>query len=204
MADGSDQGQGLGGLAFALAWVRNPRRVGAIAPASKALAQAMADEVARVGPELLIEIGAGTGAITQALARLGAPPDRFVVIERDPGLVRHLHERFPRAEVLHACATRLDLLPLPPAQSMALVSSLPLMSMPRDEARRCVKAMLALLERTPNARLLQYTYAARHVRPFDQLPPGWRWRRVTTVWANLPPATVWSLEPTAHFTQGIH
>ena len=76
MADGSDQGQGLGGLAFALAWVRNPRRVGAIAPASKALAQAMADEVARVGPGLLIEIGAGTGAITQALARLGAPPDR--------------------------------------------------------------------------------------------------------------------------------
>lgn len=202
MADG--RGQGLGGLAFALAWVRNPRRVGAIAPASKALAQAIAGEVARVGPELLLEVGAGTGAITQALAALGPPPERFFVIERDPGLVRHLRERFPSAEVQHACATRLDLLPLPPAASLMLVSSLPLMSMPRDEGRRCVHAMLALLERMPNARLLQYTYAARHVRPFDQLPPGWRWRRVKTVWANLPPATVWSLEPTAHFTQGIH
>lgn len=202
MADG--RGQGLGGLAFALAWVRNPRRVGAIAPASKALAQAIAVEVARVGPELLLEVGAGTGAITQALAALGPPPERFFVIERDPGLVRHLRERFPGAEVLHACASRLDLLPLPPAASLMLVSSLPLMSMPRDEGRRCVHAMLALLERVPNARLLQYTYAARHVRPFDQLPPGWRWRRVKTVWANLPPATVWSLEPAAHFTQGLH
>ena len=202
MADG--RGQGLSGLAFALAWVRNPRRVGAIAPASRALAQAVAAEVSRVGPELLLAIGAGTGAITRALADLGPPPDRFFIIERDPGLVRHLHHRFPRAEVLHACATRLDALPLPAASSLMLVSSLPLLSMPRDEARRCVQAMLALLERQPNARLLQYTYAARHVRPFDQLPPGWRWRRVTTVWANLPPATVWSLEPAAHATHGIH
>ncbi len=202
MADG--RGQGLGGLAFALAWVRNPRRVGAIAPASRALAQAIAAEVSRVGPELLVEVGAGTGAITQALAGLGPPPDRFFVIERDPGLVRHLHHRFARAEVLHACATQLHALALPPSDSLMLVSSLPLMSMPRDEARRCVQSMLALMERVPNARLLQYTYAARHVRPFDQLPPGWRWRRISTVWANLPPATVWSLEPAAHPTHGIH
>ena len=62
---------GLGeGLAFALGWVRNPRRVGAIAPASRALAQAMADEVSRVAPDRLVEVGAGTGAITQALAQL--------------------------------------------------------------------------------------------------------------------------------------
>lgn len=202
MSDG--RGQGLGGLAFALAWVRDPRRVGAIAPASRALAQAIAREVSRVGPELLLEVGAGTGAITKALADLGPPPDRFFVVERDPGLVRHLHHRFPRAEVLHACATQLHALPLPTARSLVLVSSLPLMSMPREEGRRCVQSMLTLMERVPNARLLQYTYAARHVRPFDQLPPGWRWRRVSTVWANLPPATVWSLEPAAHPTHGIH
>lgn len=200
----NERGLKQGGLAFALAWVRDPRRVGAIAPASRALARAVADEVARIGPELLVEVGAGTGAITQALERVGPPPQRFVVIERDPALVRHLHHRFPRAEVLQACASRLDQLPLPPVASMVLVSSLPLMSLPRDEARRCVDAMLALLERTPNARLLQYTYAARPLKPFDHLPPGWRWRPVTTVWANLPPATVWSLEPAAHPTQGIH
>ena len=48
---------GLGeGLAFALGWVRNPRRVGAIAPASKALAQAMADEVSRLAPDRLLRI----------------------------------------------------------------------------------------------------------------------------------------------------
>ena len=202
MAD--ERGVGLDGLAFAWAWVRNPRRVGAIAPASRALAQAIAREVERIGPELLIEVGAGTGAITQALERIGPPPERFIVVERDAVLARLLHQRFANAEVRHACASELDRLALPPAASLVLVSSLPLMSMPRDEARRCVRAMLALLERMPDARLLQYTYAARHVRPFDHLPPLWHWRRVTTVWANLPPATVWSLEPSARFPQGIH
>ena len=195
---------GLGeGLAFALGWVRNPRRVGAIAPASRALAQAMADEVSRVAPDRLVEVGAGTGAITQALARLQLGRERFQVVERDPGFVRRLHERFPQAEVVHGCATRLDRLATDPKTSLVIVSSLPLMSMPREETQACVQAMHSLLEHHAGARLLQYTYAARHVRPFDA-PPGWHWRRVTTVWANLPPATVWSLEAVARFSTGLH
>lgn len=195
---------GLGeGLAFALGWVRNPRRVGAIAPASRALAQAMADEVARIAPDRLVEVGAGTGAITQALAQLNLGPSRFQVVERDPAFVRRLHERFPQADVVHGCASQLDRLATDPKNSLVIVSSLPLMSMPRDETLGCVQAMHALLEHHAGARLLQYTYAARHVRPFDA-PPGWRWRRVTTVWANLPPATVWSLEAVARFSTGIH
>jgi len=105
--------------------------------------------------------------------------------------------------VVHGCASQLDRLATDPKNSLVIVSSLPLMSMPRDETLGCVQAMHALLEHHAGARLLQYTYAARHVRPFDA-PPGWRWRRVTTVWANLPPATVWSLEAVARFSAGIH
>ncbi|MCG2658270.1 MAG: phospholipid methyltransferase, partial [Hydrogenophaga sp.] len=56
------------GLAFALGCLRNPRRVGAIAPASRALAQAVCDEALRGAPGVLIEVGAGTGALTRRLA----------------------------------------------------------------------------------------------------------------------------------------
>ena len=148
---------GLGeGLAFALGWVRNPRRVGAIAPASRALAQAMADEVARIAPDRLVEVGAGTGAITQALAQLNLGPSRFQVVERDPGFVRRLHERFPQADVVHGCASQLDRLATDPKTSLVIVSSLPLMSMPREETQGCVRAMHALLDHHTGARLLQY------------------------------------------------
>jgi phosphatidylethanolamine/phosphatidyl-N-methylethanolamine N-methyltransferase len=168
------------GLAFALGCLRDPRRMGAIAPASRALARAIVSEVRRTEPGVLIEVGAGTGAITRELTA------------------------FPLAEVLNRCASNVDSLTIEALSPVTLVSSLPLLSMPRDEARQCVDAMLALIARQPGSRLIQYTYAAPHLRPFNGIPPGWRWRRAASVWANLPPATVWALERVPGSLNGVH
>ena len=40
--------------------------------------------------------------------------------------------------------------------------------------------------------------ASPHLRPFKDIPVGWRWRRAASIWANLPPATVWTLEQASH------
>lgn len=192
------------GLAFALGCLRDPRRMGAIAPASRALARAIVSEVWRSHPGVLIEVGAGTGAITRELAASFAALERFVVIERDPDFARLLRHAFPQAEVLNHCASDVDRLTIEARSTVTLVSSLPLLSMPRDEARQCVNAMLALIGRQPGSRLIQYTYAAPHLRPFNGIPPGWRWRRSTSVWANLPPATVWALERSPVSLNGVH
>ncbi len=192
------------GLAFALGCLRDPRRMGAIAPASRALARAIADEVLRDQPSVLIEVGAGTGAITRALASSAITPERFLVIERDPDFARMLRLSFPALEVLNRCASQVRSLPIAPMAPVTLVSSLPLLSMPRDEANLCIDAMFSLIARQPASRLIQYTYAAPHLRPFNHIPPGWHWRRAASVWANLPPATVWSLERTPGFIHGIH
>ena len=192
------------GLAFALGCLRDPRRMGAIAPASRALARAIVSEVWRSHPGVLIEVGAGTGAITRELAMSFAALDRFVVIERDPDFARLLRRAFPLAEVLNHCASDVNQLSIEARSPVTLVSSLPLLSMPRDEARECVNAMLALIGRQPGSRLIQYTYAAPHLRPFNGIPPGWRWRRSASVWANLPPATVWALERSPGPLNGVH
>jgi phosphatidylethanolamine/phosphatidyl-N-methylethanolamine N-methyltransferase len=180
------------GLAFALGCLRDPRRMGAIAPASRALARAIVSEVRRTEPGVLIEVGAGTGAITRELAASVAAPDRFVVIERDPDFARLLRTAFPLAEVLNRCASNVDSLTIEALSPVTLVSSLPLLS------------MLALIARQPGSRLIQYTYAAPHLRPFNGIPPGWRWRRAASVWANLPPATVWALERVPGSLNGVH
>lgn len=192
------------GLAFALGCLRDPRRMGAIAPASRALARAIVSEVWRSHPGVLIEVGAGTGAITRELASSFAALERFVVIERDPDFARLLRHAFPGAEVLNHCASDVNRLSIEARSPVTLVSSLPLLSMPRDEARECVNAMLALIGRQPGSRLIQYTYAAPHLRPFNGIPPGWRWRRSASVWANLPPATVWALERSPGPHNGVH
>lgn len=186
------------GLAFALGYLRNPRRVGAIAPASRALAQAILTEVLRTAPGTLIEVGAGTGAITRALLPALVQADRFMVIERDPDFARLLRRSFPDLEVLNHCATRLDALDIDHRSPVTVVSSLPLLSMTRDEAHGCIDAMVALIEGRPGSRLIQYTYASPHLRPFKDIPVGWRWRRAASIWANLPPATVWTLEQVNH------
>ncbi|PKO68282.1 MAG: hypothetical protein CVU22_09120 [Betaproteobacteria bacterium HGW-Betaproteobacteria-16] len=191
-------------LAFALGYLRNPRHVGAIAPASRALAQAILDEVLRSDARVLIEVGAGTGGITTALMLAKERHERFVVFERDPGFARLLSARFPELEVLNRCASHVDQLPLDALAPVTVVSSLPLLSMPKVEVQKCVAAMLALLAHRPGSRLIQYTYAAPHLRPFANIPYGWRWRRVTSIWANLPPATVWSLEQTPRGTSIVH
>jgi len=191
-------------LAFALGYLRNPRHVGAIAPASRALAQAILDEVLRGDARVLIEVGAGTGAITRALMPALEHIERFVVIERDPGFARLLSTTFPGLEVLNRCASSVDQLPLPESHPVTVVSSLPLLSMPKAEVQKCVAAILLLMAHRPGSRLIQYTYAAPHQRPFANIPYGWRWRRVASVWANLPPATIWSLEQTPRGTSIVH
>jgi phosphatidylethanolamine/phosphatidyl-N-methylethanolamine N-methyltransferase len=192
------------GLVFALGCLRDPRRMGAIAPASRALARAIGLEVRRSRLGVLIELGAGTGAITRELAQSVPPRGRFVVIERDPDFARLLRTAFPLAEVLNHCASRLYALAIEELLPVTLVSSLPLLSMPRAEARECVDSMLALMARQPGSRLIQYTYAAPHLRPFNHIPPGWHWRRSASVWANLPPATVWALERLPGTCNGVH
>ncbi len=182
-------------FSLALAYLRDPRRVGAIAPASPFLARAMAREARRQAPPVVVEVGGGTGAVTQALLA-GAPSGvRLLVFERDPDFAARLRQRYPQAEVVNRCASEVAQLDLGPRCPVTVVSSLPLLSMPRPESHRCIDAILTLIQRQPQSRLLQYTYAAPHRPPFRHVPPGWHWRRVTSVWANLPPATVWALEP---------
>ena len=101
-------------------------------------------------------------------------------------------------EARRVIETRLDALDIAARSPVTVVSSLPLLSMTRDEAHACVDAMVALIESRPGSRLIQYTYASPHLRPFKDIPVGWRWRRATTIWANLPPATVWTLEQASH------
>src|SRR4029077_18598233 len=92
---------------FLRRWLHNPMQVGAIAPSSRRLADAIAGQVPIDSPGWVIELGGGTGVVTDALLRRGLAPGRLVVIERDPLLHRHLVERFPHVRVILGDAAKL-------------------------------------------------------------------------------------------------
>src|SRR5215204_4028345 len=81
--------------------------MGAVTPSSKLLARTMASylDPGRSGP--VIELGPGTGPVTEAIIRRGFAPDRLILVEFNRDFCRLLRRRFPRAKVIEGDAYRL-------------------------------------------------------------------------------------------------
>ena len=174
---------------FLRRWLNNPMRVGAIAPSSRRLADEMAKLVPTGGHGWVIELGGGTGVVTAALLRAGIAPGRLAVIERDPLLHRFLRERYPALHVIQGDAARLAdaVRPLRIHRAAAVVSGLPLLSMPRPVQDEIVRSAFGLL--APGAPFIQYTYGPLSPVGRERLQlEGFLARRVV---GNLPPASIW-------------
>jgi 16S rRNA (adenine1518-N6/adenine1519-N6)-dimethyltransferase len=91
------------GLAAKKSWGQNFLRDRAVLARIASATQSGADDV-------VVEIGAGLGALTRALADLQPPPARVVAIERDPDMVRVLEAEVagPAVEVRAADAASFD------------------------------------------------------------------------------------------------
>jgi len=92
---------------FLRSWIEKPLHVGAVMPSSKLLARTMAQyvDVESEGP--VIELGPGTGAITNALIEHGIDQKRLVLVEYNPGFCALLRDRYPQAKVVQGDAYKL-------------------------------------------------------------------------------------------------
>jgi phosphatidylethanolamine/phosphatidyl-N-methylethanolamine N-methyltransferase len=168
----------------------NFRQTGAIAPSSKRLARELAAAVGDVPPgAVIIELGPGSGCVTEALLRRH-PGARILAVENNPSFARRLSERLPRAHVVEGCASalsaHLSTHGLARAEVAAVVSGLPLLSLPPDLVERICAAVREIL--LPGRRFVQFTYSARAFRRLH--PVGFHQERLRRVWLNVPPAVV--------------
>ncbi|MCC7272118.1 MAG: methyltransferase domain-containing protein [Alphaproteobacteria bacterium] len=174
---------------FLWKWLQAPTRIGAIWPSGRSLARAMAAEVDLAVPGAIVELGAGTGSVTAALLQAGVPRGRLWAVERDPAMAAVLRERFPGIRVVEGDAG--DLAAILRGEGVevaaAVVSSLPLVSLPRALVTRIVEGSFALLH--PEGRYIQFTYGL--ISPIPLRRFRLEARRVRRAWRNLPPAMVW-------------
>ncbi len=69
-------------LRFIVGYLKQPHVVGAVSPSSRSLARTLCAPYRRAaGPSTVLEVGAGTGAITRELGRILRPQDRLDVCE---------------------------------------------------------------------------------------------------------------------------
>jgi phosphatidylethanolamine/phosphatidyl-N-methylethanolamine N-methyltransferase len=180
-----------GDLALFLSrWIRAPLQIGALAPSSLYLGREMARAIDPRRAEMVVELGGGTGRITRALLDAGVPPDRLVVIENDEKLAALLRVRFPQLRIVKGDARELRglLKPLGIEQASAVVSGLPILSMPPDLQQRIIDEAFGLMGE--NGTFVQFTYGP--VSPVMGRARHGLIAEVTgRVWRNFPPASVW-------------
>jgi phosphatidylethanolamine/phosphatidyl-N-methylethanolamine N-methyltransferase len=176
-------------LRFIRSWIEKPLAIGAVTPSSRALARTMARYVDVHGTGPIIELGPGTGPVTDALIQRGVDPERLVLVEFDAHFCKLLQKRYPQATVVQGDAyglrKLLDNLLVQPAA--AIVSGLPLMTKPLRTRLRLISEGMSLL--SPGAPFVQFTYAV--VSPIPKRLAGVRAEASAPVWRNMPPARVW-------------
>lgn len=166
---------------------RRPDQVVALAPSSRALAEEMAAHLdPRAGP--VIELGAGTGRITRAVLARGFAPDQIHAVEMNPKFCDALRARFPGLNV--HCRSAADIGGLAVQNAQAVISGLPLLSMPLALQQAILAGSFAQLG--SRGAFIQFTYGPRPpIRAELRAAMGLTWSKSSRIWGNLPPARVY-------------
>jgi phosphatidylethanolamine/phosphatidyl-N-methylethanolamine N-methyltransferase len=182
-------------LTFFREWIKHPLQMASVLPSGRPLARMMVSAMP-ANARCVIELGGGTGVITEALIHHGVSPAQLLVLEMNATMHAILRRRFPQAQVLCADARHVNELAqrtgvLAPEGADAILSSLGLLNMPPALQHDIVAAALAVLR--PGGAFVQYTYGWRSpLNDQVQQQLGLRCTRVGMVWRNLPPAQVFA------------
>jgi phosphatidylethanolamine/phosphatidyl-N-methylethanolamine N-methyltransferase len=174
---------------FLRSWIEKPLAMGAVMPSGKMLARTMAQYVDPRGEGPVVELGPGTGPITNALVDRGVDPSRLVLLEYSPNFCALLRDRFPKATVVQgdAYALREALSHVLRQPAAAVISGLPLVTKPmRTRVRLLREAFSALAPRAP---FIQFTYSV--APPIPKSLPGIVTEASERIWMIVPPARVW-------------
>lgn len=178
-----------GGLAlYFRRYLANPLQMGAVTPSSATLCRRIAEQVRRGPEEAVLEIGAGTGAVTRALLAAGVPRERLMVVEIVPEMAEHLATLLPSAQVLQGDAFALEQV-VPRrwhGRIGTVICGVPMVMLPTERQERLVAAMEAV---APGRGFLHYTFCFTSPLPWWKL--GLEARREAWTPRNFPPASVW-------------
>jgi phosphatidylethanolamine/phosphatidyl-N-methylethanolamine N-methyltransferase len=174
---------------FIRSWLERPLTIGAVTPSGKVLARAMASYVDPASDGPVVELGPGTGPVTEALVEAGVAPSRLVLVEFNPAFCRILRSRYPDATLVQGDAyglrRLLETLLIQPAA--AVVSGLPLVTKPIRQRLRLIRDAFDLM--VPGAPFVQFTYSV--AAPLPRRLGGFSVEASERIWMNLPPARVW-------------
>lgn len=182
-------------LTFLRAFLRDPGKIGAVLPTSKAFARYMIGSVDFTGAKNVVEFGPGTGVVTDVLLPALPPGCSYMAIELDPALCRIFRQRHPGVKLRQDSAADVERLCREEGMGPldVIISGLPWASFPRALQESVLGAAHRALR--PGGKFLTFGYRIGTILPagrrfYRRIVPA-HFSKVTKsryVWRNLPPA----------------
>ena len=182
-------------IQFFQAFLKNPLKVGAVAPSSSGLARTMLKGVRPDENNVIIELGVGTGAITKFINEKVPNPESYLGIELDQRLVKSLHAKYPKLNIV--CGNAAETFRLHEESGLGKVSyvlcCLPFVTLPAEVGKNVLHEVEKFMNRGGcTFRTFQYAHgyyspAALRLREFMRARYG-KSRRSPLVVKNVPPA----------------
>jgi phosphatidylethanolamine/phosphatidyl-N-methylethanolamine N-methyltransferase len=166
--------------------------MGSIVPSSPVLGRLIAKHIEKGSDAAVLELGAGTGAVTHSLIRSGIAPKRIVLVEIVPEMAEHLEVKFPETKVLQADAFNLpvDKLGHIAPDIGTVICGIPLVLLPEKKQRQFIEQVETV---APGKGFLLYTYCISSPLPYRALKL--EAKRLAWTPLNFPPASVWHYLP---------
>lgn len=175
---------------FLKRWIANPLAVASIVPSSASLARVIVKNIQQQPDEIVVELGGGTGSITEVLLASGIPASNLYSVERDPELAAYMRRALPEVGVLEGDVRNIRAM-LPPAvigKVGTVIVCIPMVLLPWQAQQEIVDHIFSIMPE--GRRFFAYTYSIGAPLKYKKL--GLNAERVGFTLANVPPASVWA------------
>ncbi|SDY06420.1 Phospholipid N-methyltransferase [Saccharopolyspora shandongensis] len=181
---------------FLWEFVKSPTTTAAVGPSSRSLAEQMVAPVPHSGDPVVVELGPGTGAFTEAIQRRLGGRGRHLALELNPRWAAELGEGYPAVESVCANARELpELLRERGLRADVVVSGLPWVAHAPVAGVPLIRLVAESL--APGGAYTQFAYtwtrwAPPARRQLADLRAEFEETVISrTVWRNLPPAVAY-------------
>ena len=181
-------------LQFLQAFLKNPLKVGALAPSPPELAAEMLQGIEPDEDNIILELGVGTGAIPKYMMDVIPNRDSYLGIELDKGLVKALNRKFPTMNIIQGNAANAYELHARAGLGKVryVVCCLPFVSLPKEVSDDVLNEITKFMDEGCELRIFQYAHGyflppAVKLREYLRDRYGFT-RRSPLVLKNFPPA----------------
>ena len=181
-------------IEFLQAFLKNPLKVGSIAPSSPELAQKMVEDISPTKENIVLELGVGTGAITKFLQEIVPNRESYLGIEIDRKLVKSLKKNYPHLRF--TCGNACEVFALHQKSKLGkvghIICCLPFVSLPNEVGERILSEIDNFMLAGCVFRTFQYAHgfffpSAIKLREYMESRYG-KAKKSPLIMKNVPPA----------------